>query len=61
MTEYRLLSASSADEMTSLVTEAIKQGWELYLGLVTDDFVLYQWIVKKPEDQLTKLLNMSRN
>lgn len=54
--EYRLLSASNAEEMTRLVMQLVSQGWELYLGLVTDGASLYQWMVRRPEDELETLL-----
>lgn len=56
--EYRLLATSEAGEMTSAVMELVTQGWELYMGLVTDRSCLYQWMVKQPEDDeaLEKIL-----
>lgn len=61
MTTYRLLSALSAKAMNKLVTKAVDDGWELYLGLVVGYPILYQWVAKQPEeeeDELAKMLDL---
>lgn len=51
MTTYKLLSAFSAKAMNKLVTKAVDDGWELYLGLVVGYPILYQWVAKQPEPE----------